>query len=38
MPLSDPDLRRTWLFGAGADDRTHDATRRSGADALTVRS
>jgi citrate lyase subunit beta/citryl-CoA lyase len=31
-----PDLRRTWLFGPGADTRVHDAMLRSGADALIV--
>ncbi|HUP08429.1 MAG TPA: CoA ester lyase [Caldimonas sp.] len=36
MPLPDPDLRRTWLFGPGADDQTHDAMERSGADVLIV--
>jgi citrate lyase subunit beta/citryl-CoA lyase len=29
-----PDLRRTWLFGPGADAAAHDAMLRSGADAL----
>ncbi|HVF65922.1 MAG TPA: CoA ester lyase [Casimicrobiaceae bacterium] len=29
-----PDLRRTWLFGPGADARAHEAMRQSGADAL----
>jgi citrate lyase subunit beta / citryl-CoA lyase len=32
----DPDLRRTWLFGPGADPDAHDAMQRSGADALIV--
>jgi len=32
----DPDLRRTWLFGPGADGRAHEAMARSGADALIV--
>ncbi len=36
MPLIDPDLRRTWLFGPGADTRAHDAMQRSGADVLIV--
>lgn len=36
MPLPDPDLRRTWLFGPGADARAHDAMLASGADALIV--
>lgn len=36
MPLIDPDLRRTWLFGPGADAGAHDAMHRSGADALIV--
>lgn len=36
MPLADPDLRRTWLFGPGADAPTHEAMQRSGADALIV--
>jgi citrate lyase subunit beta/citryl-CoA lyase len=36
MPLADPDLRRTWLFGPGADTQAHDAMQRSGADALVV--
>ena len=36
MPLLDPDLRRTWLFGPGADAATHDAMTRSGADGLIV--
>ncbi|MDH4052666.1 MAG: CoA ester lyase [Rubrivivax sp.] len=36
MPPIDPDLRRTWLFGPGADAQAHDAMQRSGADALIV--
>ena len=32
----DPDLRRTWLFGPGADARVHAAMAQSGADALIV--
>jgi citrate lyase subunit beta / citryl-CoA lyase len=36
MPAVDPDLRRTWLFGPGADARAHDAMLKSGADALIV--
>ena len=32
----DPDLRRTWLFGPGADERAHEAMRQSGADGLIV--
>lgn len=36
MPLPDPDLRRTWLFGPGADAKVHDAMLASGADALIV--
>jgi citrate lyase subunit beta/citryl-CoA lyase len=36
MPTVEPDLRRTWLFGPGADARAHDAMQRSGADALIV--
>ena len=36
MPILDPDLRRTWLFGPGADIRAHDAMQRSGADVLIV--
>lgn len=34
MPLPDPDLRRTWLLGPGADAATHESMRTSGADAL----
>ena len=29
-----PELRRTWLFGAGADAEAHEAMERSGADVL----
>ena len=36
MPPIDSDLRRTWLFGPGADADAHDAMLRSGADALIV--
>jgi citrate lyase subunit beta/citryl-CoA lyase len=36
MALADPDLRRTWLFGGGADTQVHEAMRCSGADALIV--
>jgi citrate lyase subunit beta/citryl-CoA lyase len=36
MPLPDPDLRRTWLFGPGADAPFHAAMLASGADALIV--
>src|SRR5215218_4655978 len=36
MPLRDPDLRRTWLFGPGADQNAHEAMLASGADALIV--
>lgn len=36
MAIPAPDLRRTWLFGPGADTQTHDAMQRSGADALIV--
>lgn len=36
MPLPDPDLRRTWLFGPGADAAAHAAMLASGADALIV--
>ena len=36
MPLPDPDLRRTWLFGPGADAAFHAAMHTSGADALIV--
>lgn len=34
MPLPNPDLRRTWLFGPGADVAAHEAMQESGADAL----
>lgn len=34
--LPEPDLRRTWLFGPGADGTAHEAMRTSGADALIV--
>jgi hypothetical protein len=34
MTPIDPDLRRTWLFGPGADARAHDAMQHSGADGL----
>jgi citrate lyase subunit beta/citryl-CoA lyase len=34
MSTIDPDLRRTWLFGPGADARVHDAMQESGADVL----
>jgi citrate lyase subunit beta/citryl-CoA lyase len=34
MPALDPDLRRTWLFGPGADAAAHQAMLASGADAL----
>ena len=33
---AEPDLRRTWLFGPGADTRVHEAMLQSGADALIV--
>ena len=36
MPIPDPDLRRTWLFGPGADTDAHATMQRSGADALIV--
>jgi citrate lyase subunit beta/citryl-CoA lyase len=36
MTRIDPDLRRTWLFGPGADPNAHDAMHRSSADALIV--
>jgi citrate lyase subunit beta/citryl-CoA lyase len=32
----DPDMRRTWLFGPGADERAHEAMRQSGADGLII--
>ena len=34
MAIVDPDLRRTWLFGPGADANAHAAMQSSGADAL----
>ncbi len=34
MSIVDPDLRRTWLFGPGADAKAHAAMQCSGADAL----
>jgi citrate lyase subunit beta/citryl-CoA lyase len=34
MPRLDPELRRTWLFGPGADAATHEAMLASPADAL----
>lgn len=34
MPRLDPDLRRTWLFGPGADPAAHELMFGSGADAL----
>lgn len=36
MVLLDPDLRRTWLFGPGADPAAHAKMLDSGADALIV--
>ena len=36
MHRRDPDLRRTWLFGPGADAAVHDAMVASGADVLIV--
>ena len=36
MPTLDPDLRRTWLFGPGADKNAHETMLASGADALIV--
>lgn len=36
MPALDPDLRRTWLFGPGADTTAHGEMLESGADALIV--
>jgi citrate lyase subunit beta/citryl-CoA lyase len=36
MPLADPDLRRTWLFGPGADTTVHAAMLQSGADVVIV--
>src|SRR5436853_6081288 len=34
MSVFDPDLRRTWLFGPGADKSAHATMLASGADAL----
>jgi citrate lyase beta subunit len=36
MAILDPDLRRTWIFGPGADSVAQDAMLNSGADALIV--
>jgi citrate lyase subunit beta / citryl-CoA lyase len=36
MTSLDPDLRRSWLFGPGADAQAHDAMQHSGADGLIV--
>jgi len=36
MPMLEPDLRRTWLFGPGADSAAHAAMLRSGADVVIV--
>lgn len=36
MTLPAPEMRRTWLFGPGADASAHDAMLASGADALIV--
>lgn len=36
MAIRDPDLRRTWIFGAGADRSAHVAMLESDADALIV--
>jgi citrate lyase subunit beta/citryl-CoA lyase len=36
MPAIDPDLRRTWLFGPGAERAAHTAMLDSGADVLIV--
>ena len=36
MPVIDPDLRRTWLFGPDADANAHESMLASGADALIV--
>ncbi len=36
MPAIDPDLRRCWLFGPGADAGAHEAMLASGADVLIV--
>lgn len=34
--MRDPDLRRTWLFGPGADSRVHDEMLKCGADVVIV--
>ena len=34
--MLDPDLRRTWIFGLGADSRVHDSMLECGADVLIV--
>ncbi|WP_167561240.1 aldolase/citrate lyase family protein [Bradyrhizobium sp. AS23.2] len=34
--MLDPDLRRTWLFGPGADRAAHESMLDSGTDALIV--
>lgn len=36
MPILDPDLRRTWLFGPGVDPAVHAEMTRCAADALIV--
>ncbi len=36
MALTEPDLRRTWLFGPGADGAAHSAMLQSGADIVIV--
>jgi citrate lyase subunit beta/citryl-CoA lyase len=36
MSFIAPDLRRTWLFGPGADVRAHEAMQHSGSDGLIV--
>ena len=36
MPRPEPDLRRTWLFGPGADPAAHDSMFESGASVLIV--
>jgi len=36
MTLLDPEFRRTWLFGPGADAAAHAAMLRSGADVVIV--
>ena len=36
MRVPEPDLRRTWLFGPGADPQAHAAMQHSGADGLIV--